>query len=1120
MNYRKKAILMVVALFCLNIAMLAQAVSLKMNNVSVKEAMTQLKNKSGYSFVYKVGDLDTKKIVSVKAKQLNEAIDQILYGQDVVYEVKGKNIVVQKGQRQNTSKDTKKRKITGVVNDANGEPIIGATIKEKGTANGTASDLNAKFSLEVSPGAVLEISYIGYQTQEVKVGDRTSLSVTLAENQQILDEVVVVGYGTTSRKNLTTSIATVKTEKISKAATSNISGMLLGRAAGLQATVSSPQPGGGINISIRGGGTPIYVVDGVVMPSGSFEVGTGSTSLPSSVNRAGLAGLNPNDIESIEILKDASAAIYGIGAADGVILVTTKKGKEGKPTIVYEGSYSIQKHYPYLEVLSGPELMNMVNVFSKENYLYDKGQYPYGNTAYDDKWTPIFTPTQIANAPTTDWLDKVLKTGAVTNHNLTISGGSEKFKYYLGVNYYKEDATVHNSDMERYSLRTNITSQLTNFLKLTTIVNLNQNNYTNSTVGGDVGNLGDQGAGALFGAIFYPSYLPIYDAEGKYNVFSRTPNPVSMHDINDKSEQSGYYMNFSLDVDIIKNMLSAKVLYGLNKENTSRDSYIPSDVYYALQRKSRGNLGYGKRQQSTLEGTLTFQHKFGELLDMNLMAGMGRYLDSGDGSDISYENANDHIQGSSVGMADGPFYPTSYKYKNEKRSQFVRGNFDLLGRYVVSASLRRDGTDKFFPSKKYALFPSVSLAWKMNEESFIKNISWINMLKLRASYGETGSDNLGTTLYGIVTTTREDVQFNNNSVTYIPYILSGANYEDVTWQKTVMKNIGLDFSIFRDRIWGSVDVFRNDVTHLLGTAPTELLGMHGTRPINGGHYKRTGVDVSLNSLNLQTHDFKWTSQITMSHYNAVWIERMPNYDYQKYQKRKNEPMNAFYYYKTTGIINVDKSNMPESQRSLGPAACMPGYPIVKDKNGDGIIDVNDSYMDNTLPKLYFGFGNTFTWKNFDLDIFMYGQLGVKKWNDAYGNSIDVGGLSRGVDAHNVGIYSYNIWNTQTNTNGRFPGIAISKSVALPENLGFDYTRENASYIRVRNITLGYNLGPKELSVFKGYIRGIRVFVDFQNPLTFTKYKGYDPEINTSSSNLTGGQYPQMRVYSIGAKLTF
>ena len=1087
--------------------------SLDVNNQTIKEVLFRIEKQSGFRFIYESEKVNLNKKVSVHVKEqtVETILKRLFAGEGVKYEITENNFILinpsTKNEKTAPSSQAvlqKKNLVQGVVTDENGEPIIGANVVEKGTTNGTVTDLDGKFTIEVSENGVLQISYIGYAMTELRPSKEANLNVKLREDALQMDEVVVVGYGTVKRANLGGAVSTADAKAFESRPVQNAAQALQGEVPGLTITRTGGAPGSDMTMKVRdvssiNGGTPLVLIDGA---EGNINM------------------INPSDIENISVLKDGTAAIYGARASDGVILVTTKKGKEGKPTIVYEGSYSVQKHYPYLDVLSGPELMNMVNVFSKENYLYDKGQYPYGNAAYDDKWTPIFTPTQIANAPTTDWLDKVLKTGAVTNHNLTISGGSEKFKYYLGVNYYKEDATVYNSDMERYSLRTNITSQLTNFLKLTTIVNLNQNNYTNSTVGGDVGNLRDQGAGALFGAIFYPSYLPVYDAEGQYNVFSRTPNPVSMQDINDKSEQNGYYMNFSLDVDIIKNMLSAKVLYGLNKENTSRDSYIPSDIYYALQRKSRGNLGYGKRQQSTLEGTLTFQHKFGELLDMNLMAGMGRYLDSGDGSDISYENANDHIQGSSVGMADGPFYPTSYKYKNEKRSQFVRGSFDLFGRYVVSASLRRDGTDKFFPSKKYALFPSVSLAWKMNEESFIKNISWINMLKLRASYGETGSDNLGTTLYGIVTTTREDVQFNNNSVTYIPYILSGANYEDVTWQKTVMKNIGLDFSIFRDRIWGSVDVFRNDVTHLLGTAPTELLGMHGTRPINGGHYKRTGVDVSLNSLNLQTHDFKWTSQITMSHYNAVWIERMPNYDYQKYQKRKNEPMNAFYYYKTTDIIDVDKSNMPESQRSLGPAACMPGYPIVEDKNGDGIIDVNDSYMDNMLPKLYFGFGNTFTWKNFDLDIFMYGQLGVKKWNDAYSYSADAGNLSRGVDAHNVGIYSYNIWNTQTNMNGHFPGIAISKSVALPENLGFDYTRENASYVRVRNITLGYNLGPKELSIFKGYIRGIRVFVDFQNPLTFTKYKGYDPEINTSSSNLTGGQYPQMRVYSIGAKLTF
>ena len=571
-----------IALQAISIPILAQSakITLRLKNVTVEEVLTSIENQTEYRFLYNKDIVDVSRIVSISVKNelMTLVLDRLFKGEGVSYTIEKRQIVLNKVSSR--AQDNKQPvKVTGKVVDESGEALPGVTVMIEGATQGTITGIDGNYQLQVPEGSTLKFTSIGYTTYTQKITRPMTLNVTMKEDSKQLDEVVVVGYGTTTRKNLTTSIATVKTEKISRAATSNMSQMLLGRAAGLQATVASPQPGGGINISIRGGGTPIYVVDGVVMPSGSFEVGTGSTSLPSSVNRAGLAGLNPNDIESIEILKDASAAIYGIGAADGVILVTTKKGKEGKPTIVYEGSYSIQKHYPYLDVLSGPELMNMVNVFSKENYLYDKGQYPYGNTAYDDKWTPIFTPTQIANAPTTDWLDKVLKTGAVTNHNLTISGGSEKFKYYLGVNYYKEDATVHNSDMERYSLRTNITSQLTNFLKLTTIVNLNQNNYTNSTVGGDVGNLGDQGAGALFGAIFYPSYLPIYDAEGKYNVFSRTPNPVSMHDINDKSEQNGYYMNFSLDVDIIKNMLSAKVLYGLNKENTSRDSYIHSDIY-------------------------------------------------------------------------------------------------------------------------------------------------------------------------------------------------------------------------------------------------------------------------------------------------------------------------------------------------------------------------------------------------------------------------------------------------------------------------------------------------------------------------------------------------------------
>ena len=1123
MNYRKKAIFMVMALFCLNISMLAQAVSLKMKNVSVKEAMTQLKDKSGYSFVYKVGDIDTKKVVDVQAKELKEAIRQILLGQDVVYEVKGKNIIVQKGQaRETTTKEGKKHKITGVVKDDSGNPIVGATIKEKGTTNGTVTDIDANFALDVSPESVLEISYIGYRDQSVSVGNRTSLTITLNEDQQLLDEVVVVGYGTTSRKNLTTSIATVKTDNISKAANNNVSQMLLGRAAGLQATIASPQPGGGVNISIRGAGTPIYVVDGIVMPANSLEVGSGSTLLPSSVNRAGLAGLNPSDIESIEVLKDASASIYGIGAADGVILITTKKGAEGKPRITYEGSYSLQKSYSYLEMLDGPSYMNMVNVFSKENYLFNNQQYPYGNVAFDNKWTAVFTPDQIANAKTTDWLDYVLRSGNVCNQNLTISGGTPIFKYYLGLNYYKEDGIVDNSSMQRYSLRTNISSQLTKFLKMTAIVNVNQNKYDNSTIGPDVGNKGNVAAGSLYTALCYPSYLPMYNDEGKFTIFRNIPNPKALTEISDKSDQNGYYVNFAADVDIIKNMLSAKLLYGINKENSHRSAYIPSDLYFVQMYKSRGHIGYSKRQRETLEGTLAFRHQFGEVLSVDAVAGMGRYVEKYDGSDISYEKTNDQINDSNIGAAEGPFYPSSYKGENEKRSQFVRASFDVLDRYVVAATLRRDGTDKFFPEKKYALFPSVSLAWKISNESFLKDVSWVNLLKLRASYGETGSDNLGASLYGIITTPREDVKFDNNKTTYMPYILSGANYSDVTWQKTVMKNVGLDFSILKDRIWGSVDLFRNDVTNLLGYASTSLLDMHGSRPINGAHYKRVGIDVSLNSANVKTNDFKWTTMLTLSHYNAMWVERMPNYDFNKYQKRTNEPMNAYYYYKTTGIINQDRSNMPDSQKSLPRGAQMPGYPIVDDRNGDGVIDKEDIYMDNDIPKVYFGFGNTFTYRNFDLDIFTYGQLGVKKYNYAYNFSGSAGKLALGVLSENAGIYAFNIWNSQNNTNGTIPGIAWGKSVALPENAPLDMFRQNASFLRIRNITLGYNLNAQKIGFLKGAVQSVRLYIDCQNPFTFTKYDGYDPEIITGHGTLAGqgGEYPQMRVYSFGAKLVF
>ena len=697
--------------------------TVEMNNTPVKDVLDYIEHNSKYIFFYTSGSIDTGRKVNVRVKSqpVTSMLDQVFKGTNVKYDIDGYQIALRKNGDAALSPAVSpaspaKRRVTGRVVDAsNDEPLIGAPVTFDKNTPGVATDIDGFFSIEMPEGGQLYVSYLGYQSASVRPGDKSDLTVRLKPDNNVLDEVVVVGYGTTTRKNLTTSISTVKTDKISKAANSSVSSMLLGRAAGLQATVSSTQPGGDINISIRGGGNPIYVVDGVIMPNSSLEAGSGETGLPDNVKRSALAGLNPGDIESIEVLKDASAAIYGIGAADGVVLITTKKGAEGKPTITYEGSYSIQKRYNYgLNRLNSVEYMNLVNVFDKEKYLLNNNQYPYGNLAYDGKWTPVFSQTQIDNATDTDWQGYVLKTGHINNHSLTISGGTQKLKYYLGVNYFNEDGIIRNAGMERYSLRTNITAQLFPFLKLSTIVNFNRNRYENGLVGGDTGNQGNSASGSLYSALHYPTYLPVYDKNGEYTIFGRVPNPVATLDIIDESRQSSYYANFAMDIDIIRQMLSVRLVYGINHETGRRTSYSPKDVYFGLVKKSRGSLGYVERQYETMEGMVNFNHNFWQALDFNAVVGMGRYVDKGNGMTVSYQNANDMIQDSNLGAADGPFVPSSYKYENEKRSQFARASFILFDKYVLAATVRRDGTDKFFDNKKYSWFPSVSGAWKIS----------------------------------------------------------------------------------------------------------------------------------------------------------------------------------------------------------------------------------------------------------------------------------------------------------------------------------------------------------------------------------------------------------------------
>ncbi len=1005
--------------------------------------------------------------------------------------------------------------VTGTVTDENGIPLPGVNVTVKESNRGTQTDFDGEYSLQASEGEVLVFSFMGTTTIEKTVGEDNTYDTVLEESSDALDEVVVVGYGTTSKKNLTTAISQVDPEGINKAAVSNTSQLLLGRAAGLQATVSSPQPGGNVNISVRGGGEPLYVVDGVVMPSGSLEAGGGgsTTALPSSIDRGGLAGLNPEDIESIEILKDASASIYGIGAANGVVLITTKEGKQGKLNVSYNGSYSVVKNYDYIEPLEAQDYMGLVNSFSRERYLFNNQMGAYGDNPFDNEWSAPFTDSEISNTQSINWVDEILRDGSVNNHNVVVNGGSEKINYYLSGNYYDQEGTVANSGMERYTLRSNVTAELFPFLKLTSIANINRNSFRNSSVGGSGSGRGAEAAGALTAALNYPSFIPIRNDNGEYSQFINIPNAVALQDIDDGTFSNGTFLNFVADITLIQDKLNARLTYGNNKEHTRRSVFIPSHVYFDQQYMARGNIAENDRENQTFEATLSYNTQLGEFMEIDAVIGAGKYLSSGTGLGVAYTGTHDVIGNDNLNAVTGNRNLSSNRYKDERRSQFARANFDILDRYVVSATLRRDGTDKFFPEKKYALFPSVSLAWKMTNEEFLDDIDWLGLLKLRASYGVTGDDNLGTTLYGTYSPSSTQIQFDGGNVIYPTYVQNGVDHPNVSWEKTTMKNLGIDFYLLNDRLSGSFDIFQNDVTDLLGNANSPGLSMFGTYPINGGHIRRQGWDASLNSTNIQTSDFSWDTEVTLSRFNSLWIERFPNYDYQPFQIRNEEPTNARYYYETTGIINPELSNVPDSQPE---EFRVPGFPIISDTNGDGEITEDDILMNNEVPDIYFGFGNTFAYKNFDLNIFLYSQIGVNRYNYAW-DWAQAAPLAN--QTNSISTAAFDLFHSENNPDGKFPGLAYElSSTSLPGNVGTDLRFQDASFMRFRNITLGYNL---EKGFLGDAINNMRIYVDAQNPITITNYDGFDPEIVTGGSYKTfKAEYPQAATYSLGVEINF
>jgi TonB-linked SusC/RagA family outer membrane protein len=1000
--------------------------------------------------------------------------------------------------------------VTGTVlakDDARPIPGISVTIKK--TTGGVSTDANGKFSIKTRVGATLVFSSIAYETQEVIVKN-DQLTITLDVKKSNLNEVVVIGYGTTTRQNITTAVSKIDPKNIPQSANNSVEELLFGRAPGLRVTQSSTQPGGGINISIRGRGTPLFVVDGVVYPAGGLEPGNGSISGTDGVNRGGLAGLNPDDIESVEVLKDASAAIYGVAASNGVVLITTKKGKAGRMNVTYDGSYSTVKNQAYLQPLNATQYETLYDQLTIDQYLGSHAMQPYGTVAPSGVPTGPYTAAQIAAAGTgTDWLGQIFQTGSINNHVVNINGGNEKTTYYFSGGYFNQTGVLKGSGVTKITGRSNLSFILSDRLTLNTNFTGNSNSYINSSSGGQTNGSGSQGFGIVQAALGYPTNVPIRNPDGTYYQFGVISNPVSLLDVSDNTDYRSVAANVSLDIKIIPSALTGHILFGDNYEAATRSFSVPSTVFYQQQNLQRASINNQTRENYTVEGTLNYKKNFFKNnLNVDVVAGMGQYKNTFNSFSSQGSGAPDSYGSTNLSAETGNLSITSNQTAETKRSYFGRGSFTYLNKYLLSASFRYDGDSFFFPQYKYASFPSVSVGWKINEEAFMQNIKAIDLLKIRASIGLTGQTN-GAVAYGFYANDGNGLLFSQGNVTYLTIADIQNDYPTARWQKTENKNIGLDFGLFNDRITGSVDFFKDDVTDLLTSTKSPPLSLFPTILVNSGHNFRQGYDIGINTQNLNINGFSWSSVINISHYEYKWVTRTIGSTVQSYQD-VTDPVNEVYYFKTNGLIQPGQT-VPASQPTAGGAR-LPGSPLIVDVNGDGKLDANDVFKLNPDPKIILGFGNNFRYKQFDLSIFFYGQFGGSGNNPNYAWS-DPTSIVTGTQSGDIqGLDAF----TSVNQGATRPSVNYTESAA-GLLVGTNINRVSTDFVRCRNLTLGYTLNSNLISKFA---RSMRVYIDTQNLFIITNYKGVDPEVTYNGVKGGFAPYPQTRTISFGIKAAF
>ena len=1043
--------------------------------------------------------------------------------------------------------------VSGTVSDQTG-PVIGASVIEKGTTNGTMTDNDGHFTLTVSKGAVIEISSICYKTQEITVGAQTNFTVTLSEDNEFLDEVVVVGYGSMKKSDLAGASVSMKESDLKGSIISSLDQSLQGRAAGVTAVTTSGAPGSSSSIRVRGQATinanaePLYVIDGVIVQGGGntgADFGLGDALGNGKVSTISpLSTINPADIVSMEILKDASAtAIYGAQGANGVVLITTKHGKSGEAKFSYDGMVAMSRQAVRLNMMNLREYAQYYNEMIEEGDIYETNPY-------------YATPSLLGKG--TNWQDEIFRTAWQHQHQLSAQGGSDKVQYYVSGSYMDQQGTIIGSNFNRFSVRTNLDAQLKKWLKL----------GVNATyaITNDNLKLADSNQGLIYYSLTTIPDIPVYDVNGNYSSTIRegytSPNPVALAMMDEillkRKKLSG---NIYAELTPIKH-ITWRTELGFDMGESDANRYKPM-VDLGGWVRSQNSISYQKNSNYfwQLKNYLTYANQWGKhsvtaMVGQECWESRWNYL-SGSNTDLPSDEVHN------VALATGTPSISSGFGSSSMASFFTRETYNYGDRYLGTYTYRYDGSSNFGPKNRWAGFHSVALAWRFSNEKFFEPVKKvIDNGKLRLGWGQTGNSSIGSYAWGA-------------AITRIPSALgmgfrpSNIPNTSIRWESQEQYNVGLDLGFFNGRLNLTVDAYYKKSDDMLmsmqlpsymgtqGNGSSKLQAPKG----NYGSIENKGLEITLDAHPVQLKNFSWDSnfQISFNKNKLLSLSDTENATLVGYGQwgdvvcvsEIGKPLYNFYGYKVEGVYkdldDIQNSAKPAKYPSDGVFSrgntVWVGDIKYKDVDENGIIDERDrTDLGSPLPKFTFGWTNTFRYRNLDLSIFLNGSYGNKvmnynsltlthmnsTWTNQLQSVVSKRARLEPIDPTIVYADGSKWFDHIDNVRVKNPGTKIPHTSINDPNDNdriSDRYVEDGSFLRIKNITLGYTF-PKAL-LNKAKIENLRVYVNIQNLYTFTKYTGYDPEVGASTQDSSGltygldnGRYPSPAMYSFGLNITF